>query len=154
MTLQNKSLVHTCNARTALLIWVHEAGETSGVKVSGIFFFLADLCISLSQVPSNTQLHKERRLSLHICKQCHLHTYNYIMVVYKHGGGITQYYILSSVEKPAYHELSPALLSLCKTLLSQIQGVTIFCWTKAEIARLSRGKLWLAECLTQDPGEG
>lgn len=34
VTLQHKSLDHTCNARTALLIWLHEAGETSAVKVS------------------------------------------------------------------------------------------------------------------------
>lgn len=59
--------------------------------------------------------------------------------------------LIYPVEKPAYHELSPALLSLPKLLLSQIQGVTIFCWTKAGTARLSRGKLWLPESLPQDP---
>lgn len=93
MILQNKPLAHTCNAKTALLIWFHEARETSAVKVSVMFFFSSWFYISLSQVPSNVQLHKERR---HIW--CHLHICNYITIVKKHGGGITEYWY--------YHHLS------------------------------------------------
>lgn len=56
--------------------------------------------------------------------------------------------IIYPVEKPAYCQLSPALFSLHKLLLRQIQGVTIFCWTKAGIVRLSRGNPWRSQSLS------
>lgn len=39
--------------------------------------------------------------------------------------------IIDPIEKSAYQQLSPALLSLPKLLLSQMQDANIFCWTKA-----------------------
>lgn len=42
--------------------------------------------------------------------------------------------IIDPIEKPAYQQLSPALLLLPRFLLIKMQDANIFCWTKAGIS--------------------